>query len=106
MNKKKSLLPSKILDEGVSAYERTILAQQPARTYEGKTERIKSYIGVAGEVRASASFWWPAIKALGLVIIIGYLALGGIAAITALLKFMPWYIWAIIGLIIFLLLRK
>ena len=66
------------------------------------SERVRSITGAATETRA----WGKVIKIFIIGILIAYLALGGLTAVFALLSFMPWYAWAIIGVIIVLLLRK
>ena len=66
------------------------------------SEKIRAVTGATAEVRA----WGKLIKVFIIGILIAYLALGGTTAIFALLAFMPWYAWAIVGVIIVLLLRR
>ena len=73
---------------------------------EPKSRRIEALTGVAREVRESVGFWGKTIRVLIIGILIAYLALGGTTAVFALLAFMPWYAWAIVGVIIVLLLKR
>lgn len=57
-------------------------------------------------IRTEVSGWATMIKVAVIGLVIAFLALGGITSVFALFQFMPWYVWAIIGFIVWMLISR